>query len=49
MTNAVLAALDLRNQTATEPHALLLAYLRDKELLLVVTTASTCSKPPPGC
>src|SRR4030081_3001446 len=34
--NAVLAALDLRNQTATEPHALLLAYLRDKELLLVV-------------
>src|SRR5947209_10969760 len=36
VSNAVLAALDLRNQTATEPHALLLAYLRDKELLLVV-------------
>src|SRR5207302_1900509 len=36
VTNAVLAALDLRNQTATEPHTLLLAYLRDKELLLVV-------------
>src|SRR5437016_6101508 len=33
---AVLAALDLRNQTTTEPHALLLAHLRDKELLLVV-------------
>src|SRR2546421_154069 len=36
VSNAVLPALDLRNQTATEPHALLLAYLRDKELLLVV-------------
>src|ERR1700704_6673220 len=36
VSNAVLAALALRNQTATEPHALLLAYLRDKELLLVV-------------
>jgi predicted ATPase/DNA-binding CsgD family transcriptional regulator len=36
VSNAVLAALDLRNQTATPPHALLLAYLRDKELLLVV-------------
>src|SRR5437763_5719134 len=36
VSNAVLAALDLRNQTTTEPHALLLAYVRDKELLLVV-------------
>src|SRR3979411_1981005 len=36
VSNAVLAALDLRNQTATDPHALLLGYLRDKELLLVV-------------
>ncbi len=34
--NATLAALDLRDQAATEPRALLLAYLRDKELLLVV-------------
>ena len=36
VSNAMLAALDLRNHTATEPDALLLAYLRDKELLLVV-------------
>jgi predicted ATPase/DNA-binding CsgD family transcriptional regulator len=36
VSNAVLGALDLRNQTATAPHALLLAYLWDKELLLVV-------------
>jgi predicted ATPase/DNA-binding CsgD family transcriptional regulator len=34
--NAVLAALDLRDQAATEPLPLLLSYLRDKELLLVV-------------
>jgi predicted ATPase/DNA-binding CsgD family transcriptional regulator len=34
--NAVLSALDLRDQTATEPLELLLSYLRDKELLLVV-------------
>jgi len=34
--NAVLAALDLRDQAATEPLALLLSYLGDKELLLVV-------------
>jgi predicted ATPase/DNA-binding CsgD family transcriptional regulator len=34
--NAGLAALDLRDQAATEPRALLLSYLRDKELLLVV-------------
>ncbi len=34
--NAALAALDLRDQAATEPGALLLSYLRDKELLLVV-------------
>lgn len=33
--NAVLAALDLRDQ-ASEPRALLLSFLRDKELLLVV-------------
>ena len=34
--NAVMAALDLRDQAGTEPVALLLSYLRDKELLLVV-------------
>ncbi len=33
---ATLAALDLRDQAATDPRALLLSYLRDKELLLVV-------------
>jgi len=34
--NATLAALDLRDQAATEPRTLLLSYLRDRELLLVV-------------
>jgi predicted ATPase len=34
--NATLAALDLRDQAAIEPRALLLSYLRDRELLLVV-------------
>jgi predicted ATPase/DNA-binding CsgD family transcriptional regulator len=34
--NAVIAALDLRDQTATEPLPLLRSYLQDKELLLVV-------------
>jgi predicted ATPase/DNA-binding CsgD family transcriptional regulator len=34
--NAVVAAMDLRDQAATEPLALLQSYLRDKELLLVV-------------
>jgi predicted ATPase/DNA-binding CsgD family transcriptional regulator len=34
--NATLAALDLRDQAATEPRALLLSYLQDKELLLLV-------------
>ena len=36
VANAVLAALDLRDQAAADPPALLLAYLRDKRLLLVV-------------
>jgi predicted ATPase/DNA-binding CsgD family transcriptional regulator len=36
VSNAVLAALDLRDQTATGPRAVLLSYLRDKELLLLV-------------
>jgi predicted ATPase/DNA-binding CsgD family transcriptional regulator len=34
--NAVMSALDLRDQASTEPLALLLSYLRDKQLLLVV-------------
>jgi predicted ATPase/DNA-binding CsgD family transcriptional regulator len=34
--HAVLAALDLRDQSATEPRAVLLSYLKDKELLLVI-------------
>jgi predicted ATPase/DNA-binding CsgD family transcriptional regulator len=36
VANAALAALDLRDQAMTEPLALVLSYLRDKELLLVV-------------
>lgn len=34
--SAVMAALDLRDQAAAEPRAVLLSYLRDKELLLVL-------------
>ena len=34
--NAVMAALDLRDQAATEPLGLLRSYLKDKELLLVL-------------
>ncbi len=34
--NAALAALGLRDQSATEPRALLLSYLHDRQLLLVV-------------
>src|SRR5258708_28987408 len=36
VSQTVLAALDLRDQAATEPLTLLLSYLQDKELLLVV-------------
>lgn len=36
VSNTVMLALDLRDQSATEPLPLLLAYLRDKELLLLV-------------
>jgi predicted ATPase len=36
VANAVIAALDLRAQASTEPQPLLLAYLRDKELVLVL-------------
>src|SRR5438045_1563044 len=34
--NAVMAALDLRDQAGTEPTQLLLAYLKDKQLLIVL-------------
>jgi predicted ATPase/DNA-binding CsgD family transcriptional regulator len=34
--NAVMAALDLRDQAATDPLALLCSYLKDKKLLLVL-------------
>jgi predicted ATPase/DNA-binding CsgD family transcriptional regulator len=34
--NVVMAALDLRDQAATEPLALVLAYLHDKDVLLVI-------------
>jgi predicted ATPase len=36
VSNAVMVALDLRDQAATEPLTLLLSYLKDKSLLLVV-------------
>ena len=36
VANALIAALDLRAQASTEPQPLLLAYLRDRELLLVL-------------
>jgi predicted ATPase/DNA-binding CsgD family transcriptional regulator len=36
VSNTAMAALDLRDQAATEPLNLLLSYLQDKELLLVV-------------
>jgi predicted ATPase/DNA-binding CsgD family transcriptional regulator len=36
VSNAVMAALDLRDQAATEPLAVLLAYLQDKRILLVL-------------
>ena len=36
ISNAVMAALDLRDQAATEPLELVVSYLKDKSLLLVV-------------
>jgi predicted ATPase/DNA-binding CsgD family transcriptional regulator len=36
VANATLSALDLRDQAAIQPRALLLSHLRDRELLLVV-------------
>src|SRR5438094_3744227 len=35
-SNALMAALDLRDQAGTEPTQLLLAYLKDKQLLIVL-------------
>src|SRR6266568_537724 len=46
--SAVLAALDLRDQAATEPLALLRSYLRDKELLLVVDNCEHLLEPAAG-
>ncbi len=34
--NAIMAALDLRDQASSKPRALVLSYLREKELLLVI-------------
>jgi len=36
VANAVMAALDLRDQAATEPRVLVLSYLRDREVLLLL-------------
>ena len=36
VTNAVVAALDLRDQAATKPLQILVSYLQDKQLLLVL-------------
>ena len=36
VANAALAALDLRDQATADPPALLISYVRDKELLLVL-------------
>ena len=36
VSNAVMAALDLRDQAVTQPLPLLLAYLREREVLLIV-------------
>src|SRR2546423_9628354 len=35
-SNALMAALDLRDQAGTEPTQLLLAYLKDKQLVIVI-------------
>jgi predicted ATPase/DNA-binding CsgD family transcriptional regulator len=43
--SALLAALDLRDQAATEPLALLRSYLRDAELLLVVDNCEHLLEP----
>jgi predicted ATPase/DNA-binding CsgD family transcriptional regulator len=43
--NAVMAALDLRDQAATAPSALLAGYLEDKQLLLVVDNCEHLLEP----
>jgi predicted ATPase len=45
VSNAVMTALGLRDQAATEPRALLLAYLRDRELLLLVDNCEHLLEP----
>jgi predicted ATPase len=45
VSNAVMAALDLRDQAGVGPLPLVLSFLRDKQLLRSQTTASTCSNP----
>jgi predicted ATPase len=47
--NAVMAALDLRDQAASEPLALLLSYLRDKQMLLVVDNCEHLLEAALGC
>jgi predicted ATPase/DNA-binding CsgD family transcriptional regulator len=45
VSNAMAAALDLRDQAATEPLPLLLSYLRDKELLIVLDNCEHLLEP----
>jgi predicted ATPase len=52
VTSAVMTALDLRDQAATAPLALVLSYLQDKELLLVVDNCEhllRCCRPRRAC
>src|SRR6185437_7622698 len=46
--HAVLAALDLRDQSATDPTALLRSHLRDRELLLVLDSCEHLLDPVAG-
>jgi predicted ATPase/DNA-binding CsgD family transcriptional regulator len=45
VSHAVMAALDLRDQAAAEPLALLVGYLRDRDLLLVVDNCEHLIEP----
>jgi len=45
VTSAILAGLNLRDQAAAEPRALLLSYLRDRELLLVLDNCEHLLEP----
>jgi KaiC/GvpD/RAD55 family RecA-like ATPase len=47
--NAVMAAMDLRDQAAAAPSALLAAYLEDNSFCSWSTTVSTCSSLPRSC